>query len=102
MQIFGRPNIAKEGIHVLIEFESIQSKTLSERHDTNIANIPEHVMTLTQMVSNEPSMLYPSMNEDDDDNDHSNDNNLNDEEDDISTPVNPVISTTVNQWQSSQ
>ncbi|KAI5682764.1 hypothetical protein M9H77_03992 [Catharanthus roseus] len=105
-----RPNIAKEGIHVLIEFEPIQSQTLRERHDTNIANILEHVMTITQMVSDEPSMLYPSVNEDDDDNDQSdedyaissesNDNdNPDDEEEDISTPVNLVISTIVNQWQ---
>ncbi|KAI5669345.1 hypothetical protein M9H77_19198 [Catharanthus roseus] len=59
------------------------------------------------MVSDEPLMLYPSVEEDNDDNDNADkdyivssqsddNNNDNDEEDDISTPVNPLSSTTVN------
>ncbi|KAI5666491.1 hypothetical protein M9H77_16344 [Catharanthus roseus] len=57
-------------------------------------------MAITQMVSDEPLMLYPSVKEDDHDNDHSDkdyaisnesddDNNPDGEEEDISTPVNP-------------
>ncbi|KAI5653017.1 hypothetical protein M9H77_30204 [Catharanthus roseus] len=80
---------------------------------TQIANIPEHGMAITHIVFDEPSMLYPSINEDDDDNDHSDEdytissksNDSNDpdnEEEDIRTPVNPIISARVNQWQSSQ
>ncbi|KAI5659144.1 hypothetical protein M9H77_27937 [Catharanthus roseus] len=67
-----RPNIAKEGIHILVEFIPIQPQTISISHDTNTINIPEHVTIITQMVSNEPSMLYPTVDEDDDENDHSN------------------------------
>ncbi|KAI5681242.1 hypothetical protein M9H77_02469 [Catharanthus roseus] len=70
-------------------------------------------MAITQMASDEPSMLYPSVNEDDDDNDQSdkdyaissesdNNNNPDDEEEDINCPINSVISTTVNQWHSIQ
>ncbi|KAI5680749.1 hypothetical protein M9H77_01976 [Catharanthus roseus] len=70
-------------------------------------------MAITQMVSDEPLMMYPSFNEDNHNNDYfdenyvvssesDDDNSTDDEEDDISTPVNPVISTTVNQWQGSQ
>ncbi|KAI5677842.1 hypothetical protein M9H77_08792 [Catharanthus roseus] len=58
-------------------------------------------------------MLYPVVEKDDEDDDDANedydvsrtsdyDNNPNDEEDDVSTPVNPLSSTTLNQWQSSQ
>ncbi|KAI5659561.1 hypothetical protein M9H77_28354 [Catharanthus roseus] len=105
-------NIPKEGIHVLVEFEPIQSQTFSECQHTNISNIPEYVTAITQMVSHELSMFYPSVDDDDDDDDDDNDdtdkdyaisresdddNNPDDEENDISTPVNPVISTTVNQ-----
>ncbi|KAI5680601.1 hypothetical protein M9H77_01828 [Catharanthus roseus] len=108
-----RYNIAKEGIHVLVEFELIQSQTYFELHNTSISNISEHVTAITQMVSDKPSMLYPSVDEDDDDNDYSDkdytvssesydDNNPDDEKDGISTLVNPVISTTMNQWQSNQ
>ncbi|KAI5666115.1 hypothetical protein M9H77_15968 [Catharanthus roseus] len=68
----------------------------------NIENEEIHI------VSDEPSMLYRSVNEDDDDdNDHSNedyaissksddDHDSDNEEDNITTPVNPNISTIVN------
>ncbi|KAI5683856.1 hypothetical protein M9H77_05084 [Catharanthus roseus] len=110
-----RPNISKERIHVVVEFEPIQAQAFSEVHHTYVStdedhsNIRQHVMIITQMVSNEPSMLYPNVEEDDDaDEDYDvlsesdDDDNPNNEEDDISTPVNPLSSTTVNQWQSSQ
>ncbi|KAI5663583.1 hypothetical protein M9H77_22906 [Catharanthus roseus] len=73
-----RPNIAKEGIHVLVEFKPIQSQTFLEVQHTNVSieenhpNIPHHVTRITQMVFDEPSMLYPSIEEDDDDNDDAN------------------------------
>ncbi|KAI5656337.1 hypothetical protein M9H77_25130 [Catharanthus roseus] len=65
------------------------------------------------MVFDEPSMLYPDIEEDDDDNDDTDEDydvssesddesNLDDEEDDISTPVTSLFSSIVNQWQSSQ
>ncbi|KAI5649696.1 hypothetical protein M9H77_35701 [Catharanthus roseus] len=89
-----RPNIAKEGIHVLVEFIPIQPQTVSISHDTNTVNIPKHVTAITQMVSDKPSMLYVTVDEDDDENDHSNkdftvssesedDNNTDTEEEDI-------------------
>ncbi|KAI5647935.1 hypothetical protein M9H77_33940 [Catharanthus roseus] len=66
-------------------------------HDTNTVNIPEHVPTVTQMVSDELSMLYPTVDVDDDENDHSDedyavsseskdDDNTDAEEEDIQTP----------------
>ncbi|KAI5667908.1 hypothetical protein M9H77_17761 [Catharanthus roseus] len=74
-----RPDISNEGIHIL-----------------------------KKMVFDEPLMLYPDVEEDDDANadyDVSSayeNNDDNDGEDDISTPVNPLSSTIMNQWQSSQ
>ncbi|KAI5671462.1 hypothetical protein M9H77_11826 [Catharanthus roseus] len=95
-----RLDISKEGIHILVEFEPIQSQTFSDVQHTHI-------------VSDEPSILYPNVEEDDEDDDDANEaydvssasgnaNYTNDEEDDISTLINPLYSITVNQWQSSQ
>ncbi|KAI5677197.1 hypothetical protein M9H77_08147 [Catharanthus roseus] len=71
------------------------------------SNIRQHVMTITYMGSNEPSMLYPDIEEDDEDDDDAdqdydvssasdNNNGDNDEKDDNSTVVNRLSSTTVN------
>ncbi|KAI5663464.1 hypothetical protein M9H77_22787 [Catharanthus roseus] len=109
-----RPNISKERIHVLVEFEPIQSQTFSDIQHTHVStdedhsNIRQYVMTITLMISDEPSMLYPDVEEDDEDDDNANedytlssasddDNDDNDEEDYIITPINPLSSTTVNQ-----
>ncbi|KAI5647866.1 hypothetical protein M9H77_33871 [Catharanthus roseus] len=73
-----RPNISKEGIHILVEFEPIQAQPISE------------------MVSNEPLMLCLDVEEDGDDNDNADEDY--DVSNDISTPVNPLFSTAVNQW----
>ncbi|KAI5671480.1 hypothetical protein M9H77_11844 [Catharanthus roseus] len=65
------------------------------------------------MISDEPSMLYLNVQEDDEDDDdvdvdydissaYIDDNGDNSEEDDIRTPLNPLSSTIVNQWKSSQ
>ncbi|KAI5681541.1 hypothetical protein M9H77_02769 [Catharanthus roseus] len=95
-----RPDISNEGIHVLVKFELIQSQTFSEIQHTHVStdkdysNIRQHVTAITQMVSDEPSILYLVIKEDDEDNDNSDegygvssasddDNNPNDEEDDI-------------------
>ncbi|KAI5649770.1 hypothetical protein M9H77_35775 [Catharanthus roseus] len=92
-----RLDISKEGIHVLVEFEPIQSQIFSEVQHTHY-----QLMRITKHSS-----TYDDDNDDaDEDSDVSSesndDNNPNDEEDDIRTPVNPLSSTTVNQWQSSQ
>ncbi|KAI5654589.1 hypothetical protein M9H77_31776 [Catharanthus roseus] len=109
-----RPDISKEGIHVLVEFEPVQSQTFSKVQHAHIStdegqrNISQHVTAISQIVSDEPSMLYPDVEEDDDSNhdtdedydissESDNDNNPNDEEDNISTPIKPLSSTTVNQ-----
>ncbi|KAI5682494.1 hypothetical protein M9H77_03722 [Catharanthus roseus] len=65
------PNLAKEGIQVLVQFIPIRPQTVSITHDTNTINMTEHVIAITQIVSDEPSMLYPIVDEDDDENDHS-------------------------------
>ncbi|KAI5654985.1 hypothetical protein M9H77_32172 [Catharanthus roseus] len=103
-----RPNLVKKEIHILIEFISIQPQTISITHNTNTVNILEHVTAITQMVSDEPYMLYPIIDEDDDENDHfdedyaisseSDDDNSDAKEEDIQTPVNPVMENTVTQW----
>ncbi|KAI5652754.1 hypothetical protein M9H77_29941 [Catharanthus roseus] len=73
----------------------------------------EHVTVITQIVSNESSMLYPTINDDDDADDHldedyvisseseSNDN-YDAEEEELQTHVNPITENTVTQWESSQ
>ncbi|KAI5658834.1 hypothetical protein M9H77_27627 [Catharanthus roseus] len=63
-----RPDISKEGIHVLVEFESIQSQTFSEVQHTHVStdedhpNVRQHVMAITYIVFDE---LYPDVEEDD-------------------------------------
>ncbi|KAI5657434.1 hypothetical protein M9H77_26227 [Catharanthus roseus] len=70
-------------------------------------------MTITQMVSDEQSMLYPTVNDDDDEIDHSNedyvisnqsesDDNNDAEEEELQTPINPVTENRVTQLESSQ
>ncbi|KAI5654201.1 hypothetical protein M9H77_31388 [Catharanthus roseus] len=96
-----RPNIAKEGIHVLVEFIPSQPQTVSISHDTNTYSFYE------------PSMFYLTVDEDDDENDHSDedytvssksddDYNTDVKKEGIQKTLNPVISNTVTQWYSSQ
>ncbi|KAI5666420.1 hypothetical protein M9H77_16273 [Catharanthus roseus] len=67
-----RPDISKEGIHILVEFKPIQSQIFSNVQHTHVStnkdnsNIRQHVKVITQMVSDEPSTLYPDAEEDDD------------------------------------
>ncbi|KAI5671729.1 hypothetical protein M9H77_12093 [Catharanthus roseus] len=100
------PNLAKEGIHVLVEFIPIPRQTVSITHDTNTINMTEHVIAITQMFSDEPSMLYPIVNDDDDVDDHSDedyvvssesesDDNNYGEEEELQILVQPVTENTV-------
>ncbi|KAI5661434.1 hypothetical protein M9H77_20757 [Catharanthus roseus] len=66
------PHHPKEGIHIFIEFEQIQQYSIPITQDINTTNMIEHITVVTQMVSNEPSMLYPTVNDDDDEVDQSN------------------------------
>ncbi|KAI5659640.1 hypothetical protein M9H77_28433 [Catharanthus roseus] len=102
------PNLAKEGIYILVEFIQIQRQIVSITHDRNTTNMMEHVTTITQMVSDEPSMLYPIVSDDDDEIDHydedyiissqsESDDNNNAEEEELQTPVNPVSENTLTQ-----
>ncbi|KAI5668352.1 hypothetical protein M9H77_18205 [Catharanthus roseus] len=79
------PHLAKEGIHILVEFEHIKQQDIPNTHDRNTTTLSEHITTVTQMVSDEPSMLdddVSSQFESDDDNDL--------EEGEFQTPLNPV------------
>ncbi|KAI5656827.1 hypothetical protein M9H77_25620 [Catharanthus roseus] len=87
-------------------FLDVQHTQVSTQKDHT--NVHQHVTTITQMISDEPSIFYPDVEEDDEDDDDADadydvssvsdlDNGDNDEEDDISTPLNPLSSTTVNQ-----
>ncbi|KAI5656649.1 hypothetical protein M9H77_25442 [Catharanthus roseus] len=110
------PHHAKEGIHILIEFEHIQKHSILITQDINTTNMTEHITAVTQIVSDEPSMLYTTVNDDNDEVDQSDgddtvsskseSNDDNDpEEGELQTPVNPVNPVTENrmpQWESSQ
>ncbi|KAI5657567.1 hypothetical protein M9H77_26360 [Catharanthus roseus] len=57
---------AKEGIHILVDFEQIQQHSIPVTHDKNTINMNEYITAVTKMVSDEPSMLYTTVNNDDD------------------------------------
>ncbi|KAI5663084.1 hypothetical protein M9H77_22407 [Catharanthus roseus] len=63
---------AKEGIHILVEFEEIQQHSIPITNDKNTTNMTEHITAVTQMVSDELSTLYTTVNNDDDEVDESN------------------------------
>ncbi|KAI5677440.1 hypothetical protein M9H77_08390 [Catharanthus roseus] len=113
------PHLAKEGIHILVEFDHIQQQNIQITHDRSTTNLSEHITAVTHMVSNEPSMLYSTVNNDDDEVDGSDgddavssqsesDDDYDLEEGEFQTPlnpvnpVNPVIENIVPQWESSQ
>ncbi|KAI5673248.1 hypothetical protein M9H77_13612 [Catharanthus roseus] len=58
-----QPHLVKEEIHILVEFEHIQQQNIPNTHDRN-TTLPEHITAVTQMVSDEPSMLYSTVNND--------------------------------------
>ncbi|KAI5663178.1 hypothetical protein M9H77_22501 [Catharanthus roseus] len=95
------PHLAKEGIHILVEFEHIQQQSIPITHDRNTTTLLEHITAVTHMVSNEPSMLYTTVNKDDDEVDRSNrddvvssqsesDDDNDPKEGEFQTPLNPV------------
>ncbi|KAI5671367.1 hypothetical protein M9H77_11731 [Catharanthus roseus] len=104
------PHHTKEGIHILIEFEQIQQHSIPITHDKNTTNMTEHITAITQMVYDELSMLYTTVNNDDNEVDESNgddvvssqsesDDDNDPEEGELQTPINtinPVNSVTEN------
>ncbi|KAI5648730.1 hypothetical protein M9H77_34735 [Catharanthus roseus] len=107
------PHYANKGIHILVEFEHIQQLSILIIQDINITNMTEHITAVTQMVFDEPFMLYPTINDDDDEIDQSDgddvvssqsesDNDNDPEEGELETLVNCVTENTVSQWESSQ
>ncbi|KAI5666824.1 hypothetical protein M9H77_16677 [Catharanthus roseus] len=112
-------DLSKEGIHILVEFEPIEQQNIPSTHDKNTTTLPEHITVVTQMVSDEPSMLYSTVNNDDDEVDSSDggdavssqsesDDDNDPEEGEFhpplnpENPVNPVTENIVQQWESSQ
>ncbi|KAI5671451.1 hypothetical protein M9H77_11815 [Catharanthus roseus] len=61
-----QPHLAKEGVHILIEFEPIQQQNIPSTNDRNTTTLPEHIMAVTWMVSDELSTLYSTVNNNDD------------------------------------
>ncbi|KAI5663652.1 hypothetical protein M9H77_22975 [Catharanthus roseus] len=113
------PHHAKEGIHILVEFEQIQQHSILITQDMDTTNMNKHITTVTQMVSDELSMLYTTVNDDDDEVDESDGDDAvssqfeldgaNDpKEGELQTPINPinplnpVTENRVPQWESSQ
>ncbi|KAI5652934.1 hypothetical protein M9H77_30121 [Catharanthus roseus] len=95
------PHHTKEGIHILVEFKHIQQQSISITHDRNTTTLSEHITTIIQMVSDEPSMLYTTVNNDDDEVDGSDgddavstqsesDDDNDSEEVEFQTSMNPV------------
>ncbi|KAI5648960.1 hypothetical protein M9H77_34965 [Catharanthus roseus] len=96
-----QPHLAKEGIHILVEFESIQQQNIPSTNDRNTTTLLEHITAVTWMVSDEPSMLYSTVNNNDDEIDGSDgddvvssqsesDDDNDPEEGEFQTPLNPV------------
>ncbi|KAI5663678.1 hypothetical protein M9H77_23001 [Catharanthus roseus] len=106
------PNLAMDGIHILVEFIQIQQQTISTTHTlVQTINMTEYEIAITHMISNEPSMLYMIVTDDDAKIDHLDEENVpssqseldnNAEEEDLQTPVILVTENTVTQWESSQ
>ncbi|KAI5671329.1 hypothetical protein M9H77_11693 [Catharanthus roseus] len=71
-----QPHLAKEGIHILVEFEHIQQQNIPNTQDRNTTALPKHITAVTQIVFYEPSMLYSTVNNDDDEVDGSDGNNV--------------------------
>ncbi|KAI5648805.1 hypothetical protein M9H77_34810 [Catharanthus roseus] len=88
-----QPHIAKEGIHIVVDFEPIQQQNIPSTNDKNTTTLPEHITAVTRMVSDELSMLYSTVNNDD-----------NEFQTPLSlvNPVNPVTKNIVQEWESSQ
>ncbi|KAI5666329.1 hypothetical protein M9H77_16182 [Catharanthus roseus] len=114
-----QPHLAKEGIHILVEFEPIQQQNIPSTNDRNTITLPEHITMVTRMVSDEPSTLYNTVNNDDDEVDRldrddavfsqsESDDDNDPEEGEFQTPLNPinpvnsVTENIVQQWESSQ
>ncbi|KAI5664909.1 hypothetical protein M9H77_24232 [Catharanthus roseus] len=57
-------DLSKEGIHNLVEFEPIEQQNIPSTHDRNTITLPKHITVVTQMVYDEPSMLYSTVNND--------------------------------------
>ncbi|KAI5682999.1 hypothetical protein M9H77_04227 [Catharanthus roseus] len=112
-------DLSKEGIHILVEFEPIEQQNIPSTNGRNTTTLPEHITAITQMVSDEPSMLYSTVNNDDDEVDESDgvdavsSQSKSDDENDPEegefypplnpeNPVNPVIENIVQQWESNQ
>ncbi|KAI5676098.1 hypothetical protein M9H77_07048 [Catharanthus roseus] len=103
----------------LVEFEHIQQQNILNTHDRNTTTLPEHITAVTRIVSDEPSILYNTVNNDDDEVDgsdgddvvssqsESNDDN-DPEEGEFQTPlnpvnpINPITENIVQQWESNQ
>ncbi|KAI5659644.1 hypothetical protein M9H77_28437 [Catharanthus roseus] len=94
-------DISKEGIHILVEFEPIEKQNIPITHDMNTSFLTEHITAVTQMVSDELSILYSAANNDDNEVDGSDgdeavsnqsesDDDNEQEEGDFQTPINPV------------
>ncbi|KAI5674003.1 hypothetical protein M9H77_14367 [Catharanthus roseus] len=105
-------------IRMISHNELIQQHSIPITQDINTTNMTEHIKAVTQMVSDEPSMLYPTVNDDDEvdqsDGDDAvssqseSDDDNDSEEGELQTPVNPVnpinlvTENIVPQWESSQ
>ncbi|KAI5650603.1 hypothetical protein M9H77_36608 [Catharanthus roseus] len=59
-------------VYSIIDSGIVLQQNIPIPHDTNTTTLPEHIISVTHMVSDEPSMLYSTVNNDDDEVDGSN------------------------------
>ncbi|KAI5668727.1 hypothetical protein M9H77_18580 [Catharanthus roseus] len=93
--------VVRKRIYILVEFEQNQQHSIPITQDINTTNMNEHIIAVIQMVSDEPSMLYTTVNNDDDEVDQSDgddvvssqsesDDDNDPKEGELQTPVDPV------------
>ncbi|KAI5663216.1 hypothetical protein M9H77_22539 [Catharanthus roseus] len=91
----------------------IQQHSILITQDISTINTTKCITAVKQMVSDEPSMLYPTVNDNDDEIDQSDgddvvssqfesDDDNNPKEGELQTPINPLTENIVPQWESSQ
>ncbi|KAI5662110.1 hypothetical protein M9H77_21433 [Catharanthus roseus] len=97
-----QPHLAKEGSHILVEFEPIQQQNIPSTNDRNITTLPEHITAYRydEVDESDGDDALSGQSESDDDNDL--------KEGEFQTPlnavnpVNPVTENIVQQWESTQ
>ncbi|KAI5668697.1 hypothetical protein M9H77_18550 [Catharanthus roseus] len=96
-----RPTYRRKKFIFLLNSSLSNNKNIPITYNMNTTTLPKHITTVTQMVSDEPSMLYSAVNNDDKEVDGSDgdeaissqsksDDDNESEEGEFQAPINPV------------